>query len=126
MSDLPISQHTPGPWFVTRDMEDDDFAAICTGARDGPEWHGLARVVVRMSEDVLDLPEGVANARLIAAAPELLDALRNARIALVAVADAALDEGFVELADIIDGQLVSANAAIDKATVPALQREEQS
>ncbi|UOF77775.1 hypothetical protein [Caudoviricetes sp.] len=51
------TKHTPGPWYVTEPnrVEHSEFGMICTTRGDG-----------------FDAP---ANARLIAAAPELLDAL---------------------------------------------------
>lgn len=65
MSQIP---HSPGPWFVA---DHDDFVvaagngfSICDCAPGNPY-------------DVTDA-QGVANARLIAAAPELLDALKKA------------------------------------------------
>jgi methionine synthase II (cobalamin-independent) len=47
---------------------------------------------------------------------ELLEALRAARIALIAIADSAVEAGFDQLGDIIDEQLGKANSAIDRAT----------
>ena len=44
---------------------------------DGQEWTDLARVVVRMEGSDHDEAEGLANARLIAAAPDLLEVLYN-------------------------------------------------
>lgn len=71
-----MSKHTPGPWSI-------DFRggfkkkAIISGSN----WGGLARVQVKtcMAADpkkiYSDDPTGIANAKLIAAAPELLEVL---------------------------------------------------
>lgn len=57
--------HTPGPWVTRTNELSPDYLWI-----DTKEWMALARVVVRVA-DKPD-PEGEANARLIAAAPDLL------------------------------------------------------
>lgn len=66
--------HTPGPWEVRQGFRDDTFEVFPT--RGGPPelgaWAELATVVGDYSDDEA---EGRANARLIAAAPDLLDAL---------------------------------------------------
>ena len=65
-----MSKHTPGPWTVT---DEDDFygLAIEAAGREG-EYVPVARVPV----DYDDRPEREANARLMAAAPDLLEALK--------------------------------------------------
>lgn len=60
--------HTPGPWVVGERKG-------CHTPIDSDSWFGLAKVVTRMGGSRKDEPTGVANARLIAAAPELLEAL---------------------------------------------------
>lgn len=70
-----VSQHTPGPWCVDKSAAysvDRGHVAISAN-----QHTALAQVVVRMVDDDEPLPSGVANARLIAAAPELLAALRE-------------------------------------------------
>lgn len=57
-----MSKHTPGPWFVGF-LE----RTICTGSENGP-------VLYRVNPHPRPLSE--ADARLIAAAPELLEALQ--------------------------------------------------
>ena len=59
--------------------------------------------------------EREANARLIAAAPELLEALEGNKKALEVIAVTAAEMGFDQLADIIDDRLNETNAAIVKA-----------
>lgn len=56
-------KHTPGPWVATKFM----------GTYGGPDTWG-----VRLSNDTGITPMLEANARLIAAAPELLEACREA------------------------------------------------
>lgn len=67
-----MSKHTPGPWElgpVTR-----------SGYRylNSEAWDEFARVVTRMEYDPCESPSGLANAYLIAAAPELLEACKRA------------------------------------------------
>ena len=66
------AQHTPGPWFIdtaiTSDLEDH----VCISAK----LHGMLAQVVWRMEGAERTPTCEANARLIAAAPELLEALR--------------------------------------------------
>ncbi len=76
-----ISSHTPGPWKVGNgdifadgnETSDFDDIVICAiGQSGGGRSHEYA--VVKAHK-----PEGRANARLIAAAPELLEALKEIR-----------------------------------------------
>ena len=64
-----MSQHTPGPWeaYQLEGREGSDFWWICAGNKNG--WRGDSYMEV--SGHI-----GEANARLIAAAPEMLLALR--------------------------------------------------
>lgn len=62
----PRAQHTPGPWYI--------------GMRPGPMIYGDAprgAQVADMSGPLIPADENSANARLIAAAPDLLAALRE-------------------------------------------------
>ncbi len=74
--------HTPGPWtHEGADQLDDLKPEQChriSSTLPG-KWSALALVVTRFDDDVLDSKEGIANARLIAAAPELLSALQRLR-----------------------------------------------
>ena len=65
--------HTPGPWEIKYDHH---------GNGSFSEWYnvGPARVDIRRSED--NGAQSDANARLIAAAPQLLEALKDAHKAL--------------------------------------------
>jgi hypothetical protein len=67
--------YTPGPWCL-----DSGYAAdpgyIGISSPDGPRRHdGLAQVVIEIECE--PYPEGVANATLIASAPDLVEALRG-------------------------------------------------
>ena len=66
--------HTPGPWSVDLDYVSRDGRASINSEG----WIALARVVVRMEGDETTCEDGIANARLIAAAPDLLEALEAA------------------------------------------------
>lgn len=67
------AQHTPGPWHVVTCVEDDPTTRYIDDApgEDGERGYYLAEV------EHYDLQELEANARLIAAAPELLEALER-------------------------------------------------
>jgi len=73
-------QHTPGPWNVEADQENAhlhpcyQYRFITAGNEDGGTWEIVARMP--------DAPNQEANARLIAAAPELLAALKGISAAL--------------------------------------------
>lgn len=67
------TQHTPGPWSIGDLAENEGFVSI-----DASSHGALAEVVVKMDDDPLPSPELIANARLIAASPELLEALTKA------------------------------------------------
>jgi hypothetical protein len=62
-------KHTPGPWRIQNNAN--------TGITSisGKNWDQFAQVVTRLSDDEFDFQEGVANAKLIKAAPDLLKAL---------------------------------------------------
>ncbi len=102
---MSAPKHTPGPWVVCE--QEDDFGAFTVFPESmlvdeviaAKDWD---RFVVRAG---LDHPEFEANARLIASAPDLLEALRN----LADLYDT--DEGCRSLPEYI-----AARAAIAKAT----------
>ena len=82
-------KHTPGPWHIYFNSQDN--IVIRKMFADGQESHSIAVC-----------HSGFANARLIAAAPELLEALLDCREALRRTGH--------------DGELAIVNAAIAKAT----------
>lgn len=81
-----MSGHTPGPWYPGH-FVDDDHSCNCTGivSEHGP-MGGIASVHIDNGKAIGDggndappLEEAKANARLIAAAPEMLEALMQVR-----------------------------------------------
>lgn len=106
------TKHTPGPWRITMPTKPNkSYAKI-----DAPNgvWLEFAKVVVRYDygdDQFTDRPEGLANAKLIAAAPELLDALIEAEKVLWMHSIEIGKSGFNPL-DAIN----KAKAAIKKAT----------
>jgi hypothetical protein len=83
-----MSAYTPSPWHVG-DCEDSDYFIVCTEL-----YKNLAagQIIVKTHNE--------ANARLIAAAPELLEALK----------------GVVRVADRMTNEFAAAHAVIAKAT----------
>lgn len=75
-----MSKHTPGPWFFEVRNDDpysDNHIVVGRIGSDGfPETHCTVRAGC---EEVLEAGSMEANARLIAAAPELLAALKAAQ-----------------------------------------------
>lgn len=67
-----MSEYTPGPWGMSGRCYElgDGLAGI-----NGQGWNELAGVVIKVNGRRSD--EGIANARLIAAAPDLLEALQE-------------------------------------------------
>lgn len=87
-----MDKHTPGPWLIEDHGGNHAYLS-------GRNWIGFVEVVVRMGTAQTVSPEGMANARLIAAAPELLEALRKTKTCQLST----------EVRDVV-------NAAIAKAT----------
>lgn len=94
MNDPKLVQHTPGPWDVWPSI-----------------YEGMGAAVVRNIETLETIAEvrDYANARLIAAAPELLEALKTAQLYVANVVEA---EGALFNRRHLD----SVNSAISKAT----------
>ena len=107
-----MSKHTPGPWFV-----DEAYPTqwdICKEHED--DWLVLFQFTPAIENiDNILTDEDKANARLTAAAPELLEALLNA---LPYVEDVIIDKH--QLAcfkpGVVEGHVKSIRAAIAKAT----------
>lgn len=97
--------HTQGPWVISRKSE-----SSCKARINAVGWGHLAKVVVRMEGSPSDSPEGIANARLIASAPELLDALKH--IARVLDRESYPENGSLEsnLGSIARNAIAKANA----------------
>lgn len=79
-----MSKHTPGPWGIGDSDLPVSQLAVMSRANTGRKHSTIARVV---NPDFVGMTpfEGEANARLIAAAPELLAACRIAVLALAAL-----------------------------------------
>ena len=70
--------HTPGPWELWFSEDSDNRGAfVVRGGSKEP--HGTDMVIAKRDIGTPNGDEGEANARLIAAAPELLDALKALR-----------------------------------------------
>lgn len=93
-----MKQHTPGEWVVSETYLDGCFTVITKVA--APEKKNIICDIWGM-----DTKEGKANAKLIAAAPELLEALEGAVKAMKIVTSSAI-KPFIERAE----------SAIKKAT----------
>lgn len=98
-----MSKHTPGPW-VIKEIDHDEGARVSFG-------------LVGCGCRVYGMPEGEANARLIAAAPDLLAALESCAAECERAANAL---GGRESSPLVAGCLLNraaeARAAIAKAT----------
>ena len=87
MTDLQklLADATPGPWVIGARISKKDGSAYEYVS--GGDWMSFARVWVRMDDEDFDSPDGLANARLIAMAPNLAAALVAASKALHFYAD---------------------------------------
>ncbi len=72
-----MAQHTPGPWKVLYDQDED--GAIAYIGRETGQFHAPQHVarILGWGADYTGDAEQQANARLIAAAPDLFDALHD-------------------------------------------------
>jgi hypothetical protein len=70
-----MSGHTPGPWEIRRSKSGYPYQIHAPNGIDGPG--GIKDVTRWASIAMPSSPEGEANARLIAAAPSLLEALKE-------------------------------------------------
>lgn len=75
-----MSEFTKGPWKIDRDFHfiGQDAGTVAISSTVYGEWRDLARVVVRMEDDKYDCADGLANANLIASAPDMYEALVKA------------------------------------------------
>ena len=71
-----MSKHTPGPWYAEIDEPLRDHSlAVTTGEGATGDWIASARPILNNETSAYDGPLQEANARLIAAAPDLYEAL---------------------------------------------------
>jgi hypothetical protein len=68
-----MMKHSEGPWNISPHRSKKGFYAKIN-APNG-DWYEFAKVVVRVKGDPAEHPTGLANARLIAAAPDMIDVL---------------------------------------------------
>ena len=100
-----MSKHTPGPWLVCTPDNSDLYLSI---ENDGFLVGDVSEIAtINLAEPIISKEERIANAHLIAAAPELLAVLIDVR-------EAWLDERLGDVEGILTGD-VCANA-IAKAT----------
>ena len=94
---MTTTTHTPGPWHI--------------GMRPGPIVYGrYGEQVADMRDTVMDADEAYKNLKLIAAAPELLEALKDALEALEGASEALGNP-----AGVLDLAMNDCRAAIAKA-----------
>ena len=104
-----MSAHTEGPWIVEKSRVGDDFC-IYTEAKDpedGEPLYGIGQIW-----NLSGSPQNEANARLIAAAPELLAALEDLASSLHPLV-VTLADGTVNVIE--TAEVTAARAAILKA-----------
>lgn len=105
-----MSQHTPGPWHYTECLQNNRYGPPLTIR--GPEKQDL---IASISGACLHDPRHGANARLIAAAPDMLSALeRSLQYILLAYREAVEEKA--DRAKIAEKDLELVRAAIAKAT----------
>lgn len=105
-----MSKHTPGPWGVR-------FFKSKEHRVSAPTWDTLAIVHGNEDDAALDR-EGRANARLIAAAPDLLKALQDIRHHFVCGCDEAYTSRNRHAPECKAYELDDLDAAITKAVTP--------
>lgn len=74
------TQHTPGPWIVINGWDKEGngkyFPSVVLHSKDIEDIDGRNRITINVSHDQ-EIPSLMANANLIASAPELLEALQK-------------------------------------------------
>ena len=101
-----MSKHTPGPWYVGCEDEDTGEIEVISGVRPY-----VCLVLPGAIDDVTP-----ANARLIAAAPDLLIELRQAVIQMEMAAECIENKRYDEALLHVSSLMRSKRAAITKAT----------
>ena len=104
-----MTKHTPGPWKVSRaDRDGAEVRAIASVA-----WCGAAASFGLTETQTIDGDEAYANACLVAAAPDLLAALR---LLVIACTEDVAPDGYTTLGAPDRASMRNAHTAIDKAT----------
>lgn len=105
------TKHTPGPWKLGELSETLGYDCMTAGVRAGPAVLDASdygqRACYPLAPEVAE--RMMADARLIASAPELLEALIIVERFMIGLEDDEIQEG-------IDANLALIRAAIDKAT----------
>ena len=110
---MGIAKHTPGPWKVIRHHHVDDELWLSVNreqATDGG-WQWIAEIKYLVTAEA----EQRANARLIAAAPDLLEVARQTEMYLNDIVNHASRDMAIHAVG-AEIELVKARAAIAKAT----------
>ena len=102
---MPDAKHTPGPWQARKDPYCDAWPILAESTAIGPSMRTVARVSAAHHGDST---EKEANARLIAAAPDLLAELIKATDLLDSVSRSFTD-------DVYSGPVAHFRAAIARA-----------
>ena len=102
MNDKPVA-HTPGPWEIAPFAEGDECLEVCAGYRTVGDGHKQADWIAELIAENVDggYARNLANARLIALAPEMFDIVRT----VVAICDSG-DTNMAELALMENSPLV--------------------
>jgi hypothetical protein len=103
------NKHTQGPWTLTADPLHFHSLTTVIGGKASYQKNGPPQQMIVQVGGFAEWQEAEANARLIAAAPELLAALETAYIALIGYLPAHRN-------DVTDAAIGAARAAIAKAT----------
>lgn len=100
------NKHTPGPWTLSLDLDGTPYVAT--------DRNRIADVYIRPMTESVPTEQGMANATLITAAPELLDALESL---LTIVKGSASEHGVIEhtFGKAYAKKVATARAAIAKA-----------
>lgn len=110
-----MGEHTPTPWRVRTHERNGELRDCFIAA---PDVNGFAYDAEILGDDEYrsGIERKLADCRFIVTAcnnhAELIEALRKNRVALIAIADSAVEAGFDRLADIIDEQLGTTNALL--------------
>lgn len=104
-----MSKHTPGPWA----MPDSGQGRISKVGVNGG-WDGMI-ATADCGDYARSRSEGLANARLIAAAPELLEALKDA------IQELEFLKSIGVQSSTIDAEIRKSRVAIAKATAPSFK-----
>jgi len=104
------AKHTPGPWAVEVDTRQDGQPGYAI--RQGDDGYGAVIAETRPDEPSTNT---LANARIIAAAPQLLAALRDMTSWADSLGEVAKNCGAIDRSVMLNSAIASARAAIARA-----------